>query len=91
MDMSQIVAVDNYLVYGPTGEKVVWYECDPCKNTECDKTFCRMKVDEDQDFGFCAKTANPAFRKDGSRAWYAVLKSDGTGEPYWGREYIEGV
>ena len=30
------------------------------------------------------------FRKDGGKAWYAVLKtSSDDGEPYWGREYVE--
>ena len=39
-------------------------------------------------FGFCSKTLDPRFRKDGGKAWYAVLKtSEDGGEPYWGREY----
>ena len=43
-------------------------------------------------FGFCSKTLDPRFRKDGGKAWYAVLKtSEDGGEPYWGREYVEVV
>lgn len=88
MDMNDIIARDGYLVYGSTGEKVIWYECDPNKNIECDKSMCRSLSVEDHDFGFCSKTINPNYRKDGGVAWYAVLKSDGESEPYWGREYI---
>lgn len=89
----KFVAVDGYLVNAETGERIVFYECDPNKNTVCDKSICRNTHNgEDHDFGFCSKTPNPKFRKDGTKAWYAVLKNspDG-GEPYWGREYIEGV
>ena len=91
MDLSNIIAVDGYLVYASTGEKVIWYECDPCKNTECDKTMCRLNATDDHDFGFCSKTINPTYRKEGTKAWYAVLKSDEDNEPYWGREYLEEV
>lgn len=87
--MSEIVASGGYLVYEETGEKVVFYECDPAKNIKCDKTFCRLIRSEDQDIGFCAKTTNPKYRKDGGKKWYAVWKRDEDGEPYWGREYIE--
>lgn len=86
-----IVHRGNYLVDEATGEKVVFYECDPAKNTECDKRLCRAANPEDDGFGFCAKTVNPAFRKEGGRAWYAVFKTPADGEPYWGREFIEGV
>ena len=87
-----IIESNGYLVHQETGERVVFYECDPAKNTECDKTMCRfVDVDGDGEFGFCAKTVNPAFRRDGGRAWYAVKKVPDEGEPYWGREYIEGV
>lgn len=89
--MNDIIAKDGYLVYGSTGEKVIFYECDPAKNFECDKTLCRMNMDEDHEFGFCTKTIDPRFRKDGGKVWYAVLKNDGESEPYWGREYVEGV
>ena len=91
MNSETIIERDGYLVDGETGEKIVWYECDPSKNSECDKVLCRSAyVDQEHNFGFCAKTADPRFRKDRGRAWYAVKKTptDG-GEPYWGREYIE--
>lgn len=91
INMENIVAQNGYLVNGATGEKIIWYECDPAKNTECAHKICRAASKEDHDFGFCSKTANPAFRKDGSKAWYAVMKSAEGSEPYWGREYIEGV
>ena len=82
----KIVPQNGYLVDADTGEKVVFYECDPRKNTECDKRMCRMDREEnDSSFGLCAKTTNPAFRKDGGRSFYAVLKVD----TYWGREYID--
>ena len=90
-DYNDIIASNGYLVYRSTGEKVIWYQCDPNKNCECNKSICRVGTDEDHNIGFCDKTNNPAYRKDGSKAWYAVLKCDGEGEPYWGREYIEGV
>ena len=90
--MVNIIEKGGYLVDAVTGQKVVFYECDPEKNTECGKQMCRHDAAEDEGgFGFCAKTDNPAFRKDGGRAWYAVKKTPDEGEPYWGREYIEGV
>lgn len=90
VDVNNIVSNGMYLIDGTTGEKVIFYECDPAKNFECDKALCRVEGDEDEGgFGFCAKTANPRFRKDGGKAWYAVLKTPTEGEPYWGREYIE--
>ena len=93
MDMTDIIARDGYLVYRSTGEKVVWYECDPNKNVECDQLLCRLKSthDGDHEYGFCSKTTNPVYRKDGGKAWYAAWKTADDGEPYWGREYIEGV
>lgn len=86
-----IVHRGNYLVDAETGRKVLFYECDPAKNKECDKKMCRAGEAESDGFGFCAKTANPAYRKDGGRAWHAVFKVPADGEPYWGREYVEGV
>lgn len=85
-----IVESNGYLVYKTTGEKVIFYECDPAKNHECGKQMCRADTPEnDGSFGFCSKTVNPDYRKDGGRAWYAVMKTPDEGEPYWGREYIE--
>ena len=89
--ISDIVERNGYLVDSTTRKKVLFYECDPTKNTECDRKLCRAKAAEDEGtFGFCSKTLDPRFRKDGGKAWYAVLKeSDSDGEPYWGREYVE--
>ena len=89
--LEDIVVQENYLIDAATGEKVIFYECDTNKNTECDHSMCRVEeAENDSGFGFCSKTLNPAFKKDGGRAWYAVLKTpDDDGEPYWGREYLE--
>ncbi|WP_297239279.1 hypothetical protein [uncultured Flavonifractor sp.] len=90
--MRNIIPENGYLVYADTHDRVVFYECDPSKNTECSKTMCRAEQEEDEgSFGFCAKTTEPKFRKEGGRSWYAVQKTPEDGEPYWGREYIEGV
>lgn len=92
MKYEDIIEVDGYLVDKNTNKKVVFYECDPSKNTECNKEMCRSSgnAEDEGEFGFCTKTINPAFRKDGGKAWYCVLKnSPDDGEPYWGREYIE--
>lgn len=90
--MRNIIEYGGYLVYEDTKEKVVFYECDPAKNHECSKQMCRADIPESEGgFGFCAKTTNAAYRKDGGKAWYAVEKIPDDGEPYWGREYIEGV
>lgn len=84
--LENITPQDGYLAHKETGKKIVFYECDPKKNTECDKRLCRMNgAEDDGGFGLCAKTINPAFRKDGGRSFYAVLKEDA----YWGREYID--
>ena len=90
VNVDNIISKDGYLVYENTGEKVVWYECDPNKNKECDKTMCRTDDVEGHSFGFCSKTINPEYRKIDGTKWYAVLKSDEDNEPYWGREYIQG-
>lgn len=92
MKIENIVCENGYLVDKESGNKVVFYECDPSKNTECDRKMCRNTGDEDDSgIGFCSKTINPAFRKNNGKAWYAVLKTpDDGGEPYWGREYVEG-
>lgn len=86
-----IVADGGYLVDSLTGNKVVFYECDPDKNCECtERGMCSSASTEDaRGMGGCSKTVNPAFCKDGGRRWYAVLKTPVEGEPYWGREYIE--
>lgn len=90
MDIDDIKQSGNYLVDGTTGEKIVFYECDPAKNMECKTRICRAEDKEtDGGLGFCSKTINPLYRKDGGKAWYAVLKTPDEGEPYWGREYIE--
>lgn len=89
--MRNIIPKDNHLVYEDTGEKVVFYECDPAKNAECEKLMCRATCGTGEDegaIGFCAKTDNPDFAKGGGKKWYAVLKPSEDGEPYWGREYI---
>lgn len=90
VDMNNIVAHEGYLVDCLTGDKVVFYECDPAKNTECKTKICRSDSGEnDGGLGFCSKTVDSRFRKDGGKAWYAVMKTpDDGGEPYWGREYI---
>lgn len=76
---------NNYLVEDETGRRVIFYECDPNKNKECDKRFCRLEGEN----GFCSKTTNPEYAKTNSRSWYAVKKYPDDGEPYWGREYID--
>lgn len=90
---SDIIERDGYLVDRATGDKVVFYECDPAKNTVCTKQCCGpllRDATETDALGFCSKTIQPEFQKDGGRKWYAVKKAspDG-GEDYWGRDYIE--
>lgn len=90
--MRNIVPEGGYLVYEDTHERVVFYECDPAKIPSAPRPWCRIEQDEDEgSFGFCAKTTEPKYRKDGGRSWYAVKKTPDDGEPYWGREYIEEV
>ncbi len=38
--IEEIIANGNYLVWADTGERVIFYECDPEKNTECNKCMC---------------------------------------------------
>lgn len=80
--------VDGYLVNG-SGEKIVFFVCDPAKNFLCDKTMCRAAAgcEDEGEIGFCSSTPEPAFRKEGTRPFYKRLNSDG----YFGREYIEEV
>lgn len=88
-----IIADNGYLIDSLTGKKVIFYECDPVKNRECtNRGMCSPMSDVDnRGIGGCSKTVNPAFRKDGGKCWYAVLKIPDDGEPYWGREYIKEV
>ena len=78
----ELIEKDNYLVYSDTGEK-----CDPEKNKECMKGLCRYS--DLEGLGFCGKTTNPNYRKEGGKAWHCVKKFPDAGEPYWGREYID--
>lgn len=79
---------DGYLVNG-SGEKIVFFVCDPAKNFLCDKTMCRASAggEDEGEIGFCSSTPEPAFRKEGTRPFYKRLNSDGC----FGREYIEEV
>lgn len=62
VDINNIVSRGGYLVDGVTGEKVLFYECDPRKNTECNREMCRGGGAEDEGgFGFCSKTLDPRF------------------------------
>ena len=85
----QITERDGYLVDSVTGEKVVFYVCDPSKNTECAHHLCRANLidanEDDGAFGYCGKTINPEFRKEGTQPFYAVMKD----RTYLGREYIQ--
>lgn len=90
VNIDRVVASNGYLISVDTGDKVVFYECDQKKNTECDKKMCRRySVEDEGEFGFCTKTTDKRFRKEGGKAWYAVLRDSDDGEPYWGREYVE--
>ena len=44
VNLKDIVARGGYLVDGATGEKVIFYDCDPAKNTVCDKQICRAAL-----------------------------------------------
>lgn len=78
---------EGYLCRPDTGERVVFYECDPHKNFLCDRQLCRALAgtESEAEFGFCSCTPEPAFCKDGGRAFYKRLNEDG----YYGREYID--
>ena len=43
VDINNIVSRGGYLVDGATGEKVLFYECDPRKNTECNHEMRAVK------------------------------------------------
>ena len=90
MDIAKLAPnSEGYLCDPKTGERVVFYTCDPAKNFLCDKAMCRASrgCEEEGELGFCSSTPEPAFRKDGTRPFYKRLNSDG----YYGREYIEEV
>lgn len=78
---------EGYLCNKETGERVVFYACDPAKNFLCCKGMCRGEPDTENEaeFGFCASTPEPAFKADGAKPFYKRLNADG----YFGREYIE--
>lgn len=78
---------EGYLSDAKTGERIVFYECDPLKNCLCPKTMCRPKADEEnaEQIGFCSCTTEPAFRKNGGRAFYKRKNEEG----WFGREYVD--
>lgn len=82
---------DNYIRTNPATGAMA--EIKKSHNWEKPKRHALTNGAEDEgSFGFCSKTLDLRFRKDGGRAWYAVLKtSEDGGEPYWGREYVEVV
>lgn len=86
MNADQITTnAEGYLVDKDSGERVVFYTCDPKKNEECKKTHCRANIPENM--GFCSSSTDPAHRAEGTRPFYKRLNS----EEYFGREYIEEV
>lgn len=76
---------EGYLVDAVTRERIVFYVCDPDKNTECEKANCRIASSEE--FGFCSSTTERAYQAAGTRPFYKRLNGQG----YYGREYIEEV
>lgn len=78
MKKTDIVSCDGYLMDSETGKRVVFYQCDPDKNTECEKRACKNL--------FCSKTTDSRFRKDGGKAFYASFKSSSGGQPVFGWE-----
>lgn len=85
--MSITKNAEGYLVDETTGKPVVFYTCDPEKNTACDKGICRDTTGEENEasFGLCASTPDATFRKAGTKPFYKRLNDQG----YFGREYIE--
>lgn len=86
MQLSKLVPDDKgYLVNPDTGEKVIFWECDPTKNILCTKAMCRGRSAESEaEIGFCTSTPERAFAKEGARPFYKRLN----GEGYFSREYI---
>ena len=74
---------EGYLVDSATGEKIIFYTCDPSKNTGCDKRLCRHEHPEG--VGFCSSTPEREYQAEGTRPFYKRLN----GEGYFGREYID--
>lgn len=84
--MSEIIKNDEgYLVDAASGERVVFYTCDPKKNPDCNKSMCRANIPENM--GFCSSSMNPEHRAEGTRPFYKKLNDEG----YFGREYVEEV
>lgn len=80
---------EGYICNPDSGERVVFFTCDPAKNCLCDKTMCRAKcgAEDEGEIGFCSSTPEPAFQKDGTKPFWKKLNEAG----YFGREYIEEV
>ena len=87
MDMSKVQADASGYLVDEAGKRMVFYTCNPAKNTSCDKTICRSVEGEENEaeFGFCSSTPDAACRMDGTRAFYKRLNDEG----YFGREYIK--
>lgn len=87
MELSKLRADAGGYLVDEQGKRVVFYTCDPAKNTACPKTLCRggTGAENEAEFGFCATTPDAACRQEGTRAFYKRLNDQG----YFGREYIE--
>ena len=77
------ISKEGYIVHADTGEKVVHYECDPLKNSDCRKTNCKPLGRGDQR---CNITLNSEARATGGKSFY--IRSIPGARVEFEREYI---
>lgn len=74
-----------------TGRRVVFYLCDPSKNTLCDHAMCRHphEREDDAEIGFCVATPIRAFRRTGTGPFFFRLNSRGQYVQEWEEEGLD--
>ena len=71
-----------------SGERIIYYDCDPDKNKECKKVWCAFRGILPWKRGTCDKTTDKAARRAGTKPFYIKLGKRGD-RVVFGREYIE--
>jgi hypothetical protein len=75
---------ERFITDADTGEKIVFYECDPEKNKDCGKLICKHSGLKPQ-FGICDITNKAEYRADEGRAFYIRCRHK---KPTFERVYI---
>lgn len=66
---------EGFIINTKTGDRLVFYDCDPNKNVLCPKTMCGLTNADG--FG-CTRTCEPLFAKEGGDHYHIQQLPDGS-------------